>query len=69
MRNIKGRIDDLIIKGKCKWNGFCNEEKGDTNFISIAVIIAIVVVLAGIFLTLGETSMNKVSNKVNNFIK
>ena len=48
---------------------FVTKRKEIQTLFPIAVIIAIVVVLAGIFLTLGETSMNKVSNKVNNFIK
>jgi hypothetical protein len=32
---------------------FKESERGDTNFISMLLIIAIVVVLAGLFLTLG----------------
>ena len=69
MTKIKERMDELVIGGKCVWDNFWNNEKGDTNFISIAIIVSIVVVLACIFLAIGQNSMNNVGNKVNNFIK
>lgn len=69
MRNIKENMDELIIKGKCKWNSFWNEEKGDTNFVSIAMIIAIVVALAAAFWTIGDGAMEDIKNSVSDFMK
>lgn len=37
-------------KAKCKFDNFLNEERGDTNFISIAIILIIVVALALVFI-------------------
>ena len=55
-----------MIKGKIR--NFWNDESGDTNFIAIILIIAVVVVLAGIFLTFATGAMNKVSDQVTNFV-
>ena len=47
---------------------FKTSERGDTNFVSMLLIIGIVVVLAGLFLTLGEEVMEAISEKVKDFI-
>ena len=43
------------------------EEYGDTNFISMLLIIAIVVVFAGAFLVLGNGVMSSVQGLIDNF--
>lgn len=43
------------------------EEYGDTNFISMLLIIAIVVVFAGAFLVLGNGVMSSVQGLIENF--
>ena len=43
------------------------EEDGDTNFISMLLIIAIVVVLAGSFLTLGKGVMTSIQTLISDF--
>ena len=48
---------------------FKESERGDTNFISMLLIIAIVVVLAGAFLTLGKDVMKTVSEQVRKFLE
>lgn len=47
---------------------FLNSEEGDTNFISMLLIIGIVVVLATLFLTLGKGVMTTISTNVQNFL-
>lgn len=49
-------------------NEFKESERGDTNFISMLLIIGIVVVLAGLFLTFGRGIITSITNKVNDFI-
>ena len=44
-------------------------QNGITNFVSMLLIIGIVVVLAGLFLTLGKGVMNSITQKVMDFIK
>lgn len=47
---------------------FLNSEDGDTNFVSMLLIIGIVVVLATLFLTLGKGVMTTISTNVQNFL-
>ena len=66
------KINEMWIRMQLKANrafeDFKNSERGDTNFISMLIIIGIVVVLAGLFLTLGKEVMTAISQKVKTFI-
>ncbi len=66
------KINEMWIRMQLKANrafeDFKNSERGDTNFISMLIIIGIVVVLAGLFLTLGKDVMTAISQKVKTFI-
>ena len=48
---------------------FKESERGDTNFISMLLIIAIVVVLAGAFMTLGKDLLDTVAQKIREFLE
>lgn len=62
------KINAMMIKAYCAFQSFKNSERGDTNFVSMLLIIGIVVVLAGLFLTLGKGVMSSISNKIKDFI-
>lgn len=66
------KLDGMLIKLQSKAHNaleeFKTSERGDTNFVSMLIIIGIIVVLAGLFLTLGKGVMNTIGQKVNNFI-
>lgn len=68
MKKINEMLTKLQIKAYCAILDFKNSERGDTNFVSMLIIIGIVVVLAGLFLTLGKDVMNSISQKVKSFI-
>jgi hypothetical protein len=67
------KIDEMLFRLyayiTCAVEDFKNEERGDTNFVSMMLIIGIVVVLAGLFLTLGKSVMSSVTSNINKFIK
>ena len=69
MKKINDMLNKLYIKASTAVRDFKETERGDTNFVSMLIIIGIVVVLAGLFLTLGKEVMTSISNKVKNFIK
>lgn len=48
---------------------FMRSEKGDTNFISIIIIVAIVIALAGVFYTMASGGMDLISQKFTEFIE
>lgn len=68
MKKIQDMMTKMQIKAFCAVQNFKNSERGDTNFVSMLIIIGIVVVLAGLFLTLGKDVMTSISQKVKNFI-
>lgn len=69
MKRIQDMMTKMQIKAFCAVQNFKNSERGDTNFVSMLIIIGIVVVLAGLFLTLGKDVMAAISKKVMDFIK
>lgn len=68
MKKIQDMVTKMQIKAFCAVQNFKNSERGDTNFVSMLIIIGIVVVLAGLFLTLGKDVMASISQKVKDFI-
>lgn len=68
MKKIQDMMTKMQIKAFCAVQNFKNSERGDTNFVSMLIIIGIVVVLAGLFLTLGKDVMISISQKVKDFI-
>ena len=68
MEKIQDAMIKMQMKAFCAIQNFKNSERGDTNFVSMLIIIGIVVVLAGLFLTLGKSVMASISQKVNDFI-
>lgn len=68
MKKINEMLTKLQIKAYCALSNFKNSERGDTNFVSMLIIIGIVVVLAGLFLTLGKDVVASIRQKVKDFI-
>ncbi len=68
MMKVNRLMTKLCVRVTGAWRNFRHEERGDTNFISMLIIIAIVVVLAGLFLAFGKTVMKTVSDIVTTWI-
>ena len=66
------RLDDMIlatkIRGEKAVDRFLHEENGDTNFISMLILIAVAVFLASAFKTVGKDILDLVGEKVKSFI-
>lgn len=67
MKKMMKFFNQIIIGGKIRVKNFFEEENGDTNFISMLLIIAIVVVLAGVFLKLGKGVLDEIQNRIDSF--
>lgn len=68
MEKLISALDKKMIAAKCAMYNFITEERGDTNFVSIAVIVAIIVVLAIAFKGIATTAIQKIGEQVSNFI-
>ena len=69
MKKIDAMILKLYLNVTNAVEEFKKSERGDTNFVSMLLIIGIVVVLAGLFLTLGKGVMSSITTTINEFIK
>ena len=65
------KIEKALVGVYCKmhkgFNNLMQDEKGDTNFISIINILGIVIIVAGVFMGFKDQIVNMVQEKVNNF--
>ncbi len=68
MERINQMLVTLYLTVTGAWEDFKESERGDTNFVSMLLIIGIVVVLAIAFLTLGTNVMKTVTKKVTDFL-
>lgn len=67
MKNLKEKIRTLEVKALCGLRSFLKDEKGDTNFISIAIILVVVIGIATLFITFSgdiKTKFNTSTTKL-----
>lgn len=64
---IMSKLDRAFIAAKWKVNTFLTEERGDTNFISILVLLGIALALAGVFLTFKDQVLGWVDTNIGDF--
>lgn len=67
MNMVTEKMDSILIMTKNRIHNFLVDEKGDTNFISILVLLGIALALAGIFLAFQEKIMNWVDTTIGGF--
>lgn len=65
------KIEKAMIGIYCKmYNGFnkvMKDEKGDTNFISILIILGIVIIVAGVFIVYKDKLVGQVDKQIQKF--
>ncbi|MCR5460127.1 MAG: hypothetical protein K6F51_09545 [Acetatifactor sp.] len=60
-------LNRMYVKAMCRIQEMLDNEQGDTNFISVLIILGIVVVLAGVFMGFKDTIVNQVQELMDNF--
>ena len=60
-------LNRMYIKAMCRLQEMLDNEQGDTNFISVLIILGIVVVLAGVFMGFKDTIVEQVNALMANF--
>lgn len=64
---MKKYILNAYIKAITGLNSFIKKENGDTNFISILIILGIVILLAVVFMAFKDQIIGMVTDIVDNF--
>lgn len=64
---LMAKVDCFLLKAKMKVDSFLNDEKGDTNFISIMVLLGIGLALAGVFLGFKDQVLGWVDTNIGDF--
>lgn len=61
------KMNAMLTMAYIKVNAFMKDERGDTNFISILVLLGIALALAGVFLSFQEEIMTWVETNIGSF--
>lgn len=64
MRKLREKLDEKLLKAKLRALDFLHSERGDTNFISIAIILVVVLVLAVVFIKFGKDLVTPLKNAI-----
>lgn len=64
---MKKALRNIHVKAIAKMTDFIKKENGDTNFISILIILGIVILLAGVFMLFKDQIITMVTDIVDNF--
>lgn len=67
MSNLQNTADLMLINAKNRIRLFFEQEEGDTNFISILVLLGIALALAGVFLAFKDRILGWVSEVTSSF--
>ena len=66
MERVRNKLDYMMIAMKNAGRRFWEEERGDTNFISIAIILIVVIAVAVVFISLKDTILTELNTKIEN---
>lgn len=61
------KMNAMLIMAYVKVNAFIEDERGDTNFISILVLLGIALALAGVFLAFKDKIIEWVDLNIGDF--
>lgn len=64
---IKSLVNKVCVKANSIMRTAVKDERGDTNFISVLIILGIVILLAGVFMFFKDEIVGQVENIINGF--
>lgn len=64
---IMSLVNKVCVKANSIMRTAVKDERGDTNFISVLIILGIVILLAGVFMFFKDEIVGQVENIINGF--
>lgn len=58
------KLNNALVRMQCEATRVCSEERGDTNFISIAIILIVVIGIAVVFIAFGKQITTAFETKI-----
>lgn len=68
MGNVREKMNLWILKGQMKCIDLLKQEDGDTNFISIAIVLVIVLAVAVVFIGFKNQVLSAVNKAISEFM-
>ena len=68
MKKLMNKLNNAMMQVKNKAAEFVSSERGDTNFISIAIILIVVIGIAIVFIQFGDQIVAKFQQAVNDLM-
>lgn len=68
MKNLVKKLNAKLLGAKMAAENFVADQRGDTNFISIAIILVVVIVIAVVFITLSQKLGGKLNDAVSSLL-
>lgn len=67
MMELMEKMDLMVIGTRNKLRRFLEDQEGDTNFISVLVLLGIALALAGVFIGFKDKVLGWVDRNIGNF--
>ncbi len=64
MKKIMNKIQLALLRTKLNAESIINDQRGDTNFISIAIILVVVLAIAVVFIGFGKDIKTELEGKI-----
>lgn len=64
---IKSLVNNVCTKARSIMHTAVKDERGDTNFISILIILGIVIIVAGVFIAFKDQIIGQVQGIIDGF--
>lgn len=68
MKKLINKFKESMLRAQIAATNFLTEERGDTNFISIAIILIVIIALAIVFIGFGDDITAKLQESIDNLM-
>lgn len=68
MKKLVKKAQGLALRARYAVQDFLRGEQGDTNFISIAIVLVVVLLIAVVFIAFGQDILDRFNNSKNDLL-
>ena len=68
MKKLVNKFKESMLRTQIAATNFLNEERGDTNFISIAIILIVIIAIAIVFIAFRDQILGKLQQAINDLM-